>query len=138
MAKTNRKRGGMRSTRSRKSKIVGGLNLKLLLFFVGMVIVFNPAEAQFVGPPSADQKAKDAKLAKVLTEKLGGIKVKGVYDGPSGGILIDTESIPQLQEFLEEHQLEDKIEVTDKGRIRAKGFSLFHHIDRLVWILNKI
>ena len=135
MAKTNRKRGGMRSTRSRKSKIVGGLNLKLLLFFVGMVIVFNPAKAKFVRPPSPEQIAKDAELAKDLTEKLGGIKVKGVYDR---GILIDPQSIQQLHKFLEEHQLEDKIVVTVDGLVRAKNFSLIHDIHRLMQIFNEL
>jgi hypothetical protein len=144
MAKTIRKGGSMRSTRSRKSKIVGGLNLKHLLgpILFALSLVDTSAHRGVLTPPGQDvqsaelekTKRQDEALRKAFSDKLGGVVVTQIT---RNDVFIDPSSITKLQDFLKKTPtLKDKIYVTEAGQIIPKKLSLLRHYTSLLYILD--
>lgn len=144
MAKTIRKAGSMRSTRSRKSKIVGGLNLKHLLvpILFALSLVDTSAHRGVLTPPGPEvqsaelekTKRQDEALRKAFSDKLGGVDVTRIT---RNDVFIDPSSVTKLQDFLKETPtLKDKIYVTEAGQIIPKKLSILRHYTSLLYILD--
>lgn len=141
MAKTNHKRGGMRSTRSKK-QIKGGMNLNVIFVSILFVLSISDIFARGLVRTPQEQESdlqeierKHTAFKEAFSKKLG-VPVRRIT---RYSVFIEPESVTKLQEFLREQGLDSQIYVTSEGEVKPMKMSFYRHVITLINIfgLNK-
>jgi len=120
MARTISKRRSVRSTRSKRTKIVGGMKFTQAAVAVAILIgsLFVTQTYARARPPSPDEalaiQKREDKLKDVFKEKFDGIrptKIGHTLQIPEG-------KIDEFKKFLEEKGYDDRVEVQPNGTVR--------------------